>query len=197
MAIALWRIRPIFNDRCSLGPESFILGANTQILQIGAPVSKQKHQIHRLLGALMIHFCFLLAFAQLANAKIADPEPLTDSGVRYQSHENYIDAIDSQSGTTKWHVELYHSIYPLAPNPFVEGDVQWNIISSMEIHGDTLIVQDSKRNRYLVQKSTGKLLGEFITPEHHYGLMAVFGLFLVGISVVIRKKSTPRFDDLG
>ena len=158
-------------------------------------IKKQiSNELH--LNILFHPLCLVLSIAAIANSKIVDPEPLVDSGIRYQSHENYIEAIDTQSNNTKWHSELYSSSYPWVINPFLEEDVQWNIIGEFKFKGDTIVVRDCKGNQYFVQKSTGKLLRQIIMPQSHYGMAFVLILIIGAIAYVIHKLRQNRFVDI-
>jgi outer membrane protein assembly factor BamB len=142
---------------------------------------------------------YCLAIAQIATAKIADPEPLFECGVIYQSHENYIDAYDSLTGNKKWHSELYESIYPLISIPLLEQDVQWNIISEYTIRNDTIFVKDCKRNTYYVDKRNGNILGKEILEERDYGsiiFLTLIAIMILAILIFARKHFKPSYDDI-
>jgi hypothetical protein len=124
-------------------------------------------------------------------AKITDPNPIIENGIKYQSHDSYIEAIDTMSNKEKWHSELYSSMYPSIPIPFMEQDVQWNIVSKFSISHDTIIVLDSKGNRYYVDKFTGTVIGQIPAANYHFGMIFIILISVFTVVIIRRKKRLP------
>jgi len=93
----------------------------------------------------------------MVNAKIGDPAPIEDNGVIYSSHVNFVEARMKETEMTLWKTEVYNDVEPVVPDTTLEGDVQQNIIRSLRLEGDLLIVRNSKGQEFQIQKSTGAL----------------------------------------
>jgi len=92
-----------------------------------------------------------------AMSKIMDPQPIVLEGVKYQSHANYVEAIDIHSEKILWHTVLYPDVEPKHPDPHLEQDVQWNIVSFIKIVGDAIEARDRNGRLYRLDRATGKV----------------------------------------
>jgi hypothetical protein len=103
----------------------------------------------------------LLAFSMIwvasALAKIADPPPVVDGNVVYQSHGNYVEALDSKSNNRLWKTIVYEAGYVKKFDPTLETDVQMNIIQTIRLQGDLIYIRNGKGQEFLLDKNTGKL----------------------------------------
>ncbi len=98
-------------------------------------------------------------------AKIVDFPSITVDKVIYESHDNYVEAIDQNTGKRIWKTSLFDDIYKEEYNPRIEKDAQLNIACIRTISGSDIIVADSKGRTFHVDTRTGKLLFKTI-PEH-------------------------------
>lgn len=99
-----------------------------------------------------------------AMSKIVDPQALVIGNVKYQSHANYVEAIDITSEKTLWHTVLYPTIEPEHPDPTLEQDAQWNIISAIKIIGDQIEARDRNGNIYELNRMTGRMVKKSRAP---------------------------------
>ena len=106
-----------------------------------------------ILPALFVIFCVSTTLA-----KVGDPPPVTDGKTIYRSHANYVEALLVNSDTVIWKTVVYPDIEPLEYDPSLEGDVQLNIITSIEITGLKLKVRNSKDQIFFLNKVTGELI---------------------------------------
>ena len=111
---------------------------------------------------IQIPILVLLLFTQLpvssALGKIADPKPLINGNVRYQSHRHTVWATDISKNKVLWKTGIPMSYYRGDVDPRLERGVQWNIITSLKLKGKILIVTNSKRETFNLDSVTGKLL---------------------------------------
>ncbi len=110
----------------------------------------------------------ILAFVGICTpqlfGKISDPAPISDGTFEFRSHENVVEAWD-KGGKLVWRQVVYSSIEPSEYNPSLERDLQWNIISSLKITGNTLIVKDSQGKIYFLKTATGQQVKPPLRPQ--------------------------------
>ena len=85
-------------------------------------------------------FLIVVSLNQGVVAKVAVPPPVSDGTRVFRGYENYVEAVDPASGQVLWQTVLYKRWKPIIINPFVEEDVQWNIITSLNLDGNVLKV---------------------------------------------------------
>ena len=109
-----------------------------------------------------IQVLILILFALLpvssALGKIADPRPLIHGNVRYESHRHTVWATDIGTKKVLWETRISMSYYRGEVDPRREKDVQWNIISSLRIEGNILVIKNSIGETFKLDFVTGKLL---------------------------------------
>jgi len=103
-------------------------------------------------------------------AKIADPPAIPEGEYLYLSHANtvekavavsrfeHIRAVATGRGKVVWRRELYQDIEPAKYDPNLEQDVQWNIITSLEMRGDTIVVTNKEGDVFVLDKTSGALI---------------------------------------
>ena len=104
---------------------------------------------------------FLVLFLLLVPsvlAKIADPKPLINGYVRYESHRHTVWATDVRTNKVLWKTGIPMSYYRGEVDPRLERDVQWNIIIFLKLKGKILLVMNSKGETFKLNSVTGKLL---------------------------------------
>ena len=106
---------------------------------------------------LLLAFVVLLVSSN-ALTKIGDPPPISDGATTYRSHLNYVEAISNDSNKIIWKTIVYRDLKPERLNATLEEDVQWNIIISIEFHGDCLKIGNSNGRVYYLDKADGKVL---------------------------------------
>ena len=140
----------------------------------------------------MVVIVLMLLSGQDLMAKVADPLPVSDGERTFRSHGNYVECIDSSSETVVWHAVLYKRVKPLIHNPFLEKDVQWNIISSLELGEDVLTVANMHGSMYFLDPSTGVQARTPIIKRDWWDPISFTGLCIVTIAIIlfliIRKK---------
>lgn len=97
----------------------------------------------------------VLFLSPLAMAKIGDCPTIKDNGVIYQSHADYIEATEDKTQKMLWHTELLERDHVY--NPFLETDVQWNIMCLNAVTKDRVIAIDNRNRRFELDKKTGEL----------------------------------------
>jgi hypothetical protein len=112
----------------------------------------------KIAAAMLCLFCVEVFMARKAMSKIVDPQPLVSGGVKYQSHANSVEAVDVQSGKLLWHTVCYPDAVPEHPDPGMEEDAQWNIISALKVVGDEIEARDGHGRTFQLDRKTGKLL---------------------------------------
>ena len=98
-----------------------------------------------LVGALTIGF-----------AKIGDPPPVIDGDVIYQSHANYVEAIDRKTQRQLWKTVVFECRNEKL-DPHLEADVQMNIISVIKLQGQFIYIRNKQGDEFLLIKGTGKV----------------------------------------
>jgi hypothetical protein len=100
----------------------------------------------------------LLFTASIAQAKIADCEPIAYGHAIFRSHANYIEAYDVAHQTLLWHTELFSDKYLGSYDPKIEEDVQWNIACVRGLQDNVVLVSDGHGKRYAVDKNSGSVM---------------------------------------
>ncbi len=106
----------------------------------------------------LILILFTLLPVSSALGKIADPRPLIHGNVRYESHRHTVWAIDISKNKVLWKTQIPMSYYRGEVDPRLERDVRWNIISSLKLEGNILVIKNSKGETFKLASVTGKLL---------------------------------------
>ena len=101
---------------------------------------------------------FTLLPVSSAFGKIADPRPLIHGNVRYESHRHTVWATDISKNKVLWKTQIPTSYYRGEVDPRLERDVQWNIISSLKLEGNILVIKNSTGETFKLASTTGKLL---------------------------------------
>lgn len=101
---------------------------------------------------------FALLWISTAIARVGDPPPVIDGETIYRSHMNYVEAVSVRSNNVVWKTVVYPDVEPTKYDPSLEGDVQLNIITSIELDGTRLRVRNSKGQIFFLNKSTGELI---------------------------------------
>ena len=101
---------------------------------------------------------FTLLPVSSALGKIADPRPLIHGNVRYESHRHTVWATDISKNKVLWKTKIPMSYYRGEVDPHLERDVQWNIISSLKLEGNILVIKNSTGETFKLASVTGKLL---------------------------------------
>ncbi len=103
-------------------------------------------------------------------AKVADPPAIQEGEFLYLSHANtvekavavsrfeHIRAVATGRGKVVWRRELYQGIEPAKYDPNLEQDVQWNIITSLEMRGDTIVATNKEGDVFVLDKTSGALI---------------------------------------
>jgi hypothetical protein len=81
--------------------------------------------------------------------------PITQNGVRYTApNENgrmaFVIASDAKTGKELWRLTIFETKI----EPFLEEDVQWVLITRLELKGNSLLVQDEKSRCYQIDLAT-------------------------------------------
>lgn len=130
---------------------------------------------------------FLVTFAL---AKVGNPPPVIDGNIIYRSHTNYVEAVDVKSQKVRWKTIVYKDIEPQIYKPNLEKDVQWNIITSIQLINGSLKVTDSNGKSYYLDKHNGKHIKPNLSKTHillFTILLAIFSVVIL-ISAMIRRK---------
>ena len=114
-------------------------------------------------------------------AKVGDPPPVSDGTRTFRSHKNYVEAVDSASGKVLWRTVVYERWKPVIRNPFLEEDVQWNIITSLELDGNMLTVVNKKGSTYFLDGWTGNHAREPIYNRNWLTTVAVVMLIVLAL----------------
>tara|TARA_A100001037_G_C14974181_1_gene555119 strand:+ start:338 stop:700 length:363 start_codon:yes stop_codon:yes gene_type:complete len=115
--------------------------------------------MHKIFQApILLLFLFTLLPVSSVLGKIADPKPLINGNVRYQSHRHTVWATDVGKNKVLWKTKIPMAYYRGDVDPRLEKDVQWNIITSLKLKGKILLVTNSKRENFNLDSVTGKLL---------------------------------------
>ena len=122
-----------------------------------------------------------------AFAKILDIEPVIENNISYDCHGNCIEATQISPFKPLWKINLYYSIEPLLYIPFIEKDIQWNIIKSLSIAGNHLIAIDSNGNSYKINKLTGIIISENINYSRYINFYFLFLPFIILLALIINK----------
>ena len=89
--------------------------------------------------------------------KIGDPLPLTVGHVRYESHRHTVWATDIGTEKVLWKTGIPMAYYRGGIDPRLERDVQWNIITYLNLKGKILLITNSKGEIFKLDSVTGKL----------------------------------------
>lgn len=105
------------------------------------------------------HFVLiLLIFAlQPCYAKIGDCSEIVDNHITYQSHADYVEAVDAQ-GNVLWHTPVIKGIDFGLYIPFSESDAQMNISCVEKIENNLLTVTDKRNHQFILDKNTGEII---------------------------------------
>ena len=106
---------------------------------------------------LVLLLCALLPIYSVLG-KIADPKPLVNDGIRYESHRHTVWATDIGTKKVLWKTGIPMSYYKGEVDPRLERDIQWNIIIFFKLKGKILFVTNSKGEMFKLDSVTGKLL---------------------------------------
>lgn len=90
-------------------------------------------------------------------AKVVDPKPIVRDEVRYQSHENYVEAVSVISGKRLWRTVLPGDVHQYPEDPSLEQDVQWHIVTNITVLEST-VHATFYRGVYILDRKTGKIL---------------------------------------
>ena len=108
--------------------------------------------------SILVLVLFALSGVSSVWAKIADPKPLIDGNVRYESHRHTVWATDISKNKVLWKTKIPMAEYIKGVDPRLERDVQWNIISSLKREGKILAIKNSMGETFNLDSVTGKLL---------------------------------------
>jgi outer membrane protein assembly factor BamB len=125
-------------------------------------------------------------------ARVGDPPPVSDGTRTFRSHKNYVEAVDSASGQVLWRTVLYKRWKPVIRNPFVEEDVQWNIITSLNLNGNVLTVVNKKGSTYFLDARTGDQVRDPIHNQNWTTTVAIVTLIVLALfctTCIIRRKT--------
>jgi len=136
-------------------------------------------------GLKQVAFLIVLLLNQNLTAKVADPPPVSDGTKTFHSHTNYVEAIDSASGQVLWRTVLYKRWKPVIINPLVEEDVQWNIITSLNLDGNVLVAVNKKGSSYFLDAKTGEQVQNPIHKEQWTTTVAMVVLAVAGLLFVL------------
>jgi hypothetical protein len=100
---------------------------------------------------------FILIDTSLAFAKIGDPKPITINNVTYQSHANYVEALNATTQGQIWRTTFPGSIKPDSINPNLEEDVQWHIVCCLKVTDD-FVEAKFRQITYRLNRVTGKIV---------------------------------------
>jgi hypothetical protein len=116
-------------------------------------------KIERVWRSVLLSIVFVLApLGEPALAKIGDPAPLVREGVSYRSHAHTVRATDVHTQELLWETVIPMSAYKARYDPSLEEDAQWNVITSLEIEGNVLVVTNSKGQKFRLDRKSGKPL---------------------------------------
>lgn len=102
----------------------------------------------------------LLIFAlQPCYAKIGDCPEIVDNHITYQSHADYVEAVNAQ-GNILWHTQVIKGIDFGLYIPFSESDAQSNISCVEKVEANSLIVTDKRNHQFILNKNTGEVISE-------------------------------------
>lgn len=101
----------------------------------------------------------LLFDPEMSAAKIGDITPVTIDGIEYSVSQNEIRAVNRDDGRLMWQVALPVNVY-VAPNPSLEGDVQFNIVRAIESVQGEIRVRFRHGESFLIDKKSGKWRAE-------------------------------------
>jgi hypothetical protein len=104
-----------------------------------------------------IIFSILLFGFVSAYAKIIDPAPIEDGDMKYESHDNYVEAFDSKSDKLIWKTIVYEAGYIGKFNPNLEADVQWNAIQTIKLLGSLIYIRNARGQEFHLNKVSGKI----------------------------------------
>lgn len=133
-----------------------------------------------------IVFIFTILSVSVAIGKIGDPKPITKDNIQYQSHRHTVWATNLGTKKALWKTTIPMATYRGPVDPHLEEDIQWNIISSLRIEGQILIVKNSKGESFNLNSVTGKL----ITKRQQSGAKRPF------IDVASEDGSDPLLEDI-
>ncbi len=114
--------------------------------------------MHKISQALILLFLLTLLPVSSVSGKIADPKPLINDNVRYQSHRHTVWATDIGKNKVLWKTKITMSYYRGELDPRLERDIQWNIITSLKLKGKILLITNSKSENFNLDSVNGKLL---------------------------------------
>jgi len=103
----------------------------------------------------------LLALSPVSSVlgKIADPSPLIKDNVRYQSHRHSVWATNVLTNKVLWKTKIAMAEDREDVDPRLEGDVRWNMISSLQIEGNILVITNSIGEKFNLDSLTGNRIG--------------------------------------
>ena len=100
---------------------------------------------------------FFLSSVVSVQGKIADPKPIINGNVRYESHRHTVWATDIGTEKVLWETGIPMAYYRGDIDPRLERDVQWNIITYLNLKGKILLITNSKGEIFKLDSVTGKL----------------------------------------
>ncbi len=103
-------------------------------------------------------FIFTILSVSVAIGKVGDPKPITKDNVQYQSHRHTVWATNLSTKKPLWKTTIPMATYRGTVDHHLEEDIQWNIISSLRMEGQILIVKNSKGESFNLDSVTGKLI---------------------------------------
>tara|TARA_B100000959_G_C14829099_1_gene561094 strand:+ start:107 stop:766 length:660 start_codon:yes stop_codon:yes gene_type:complete len=106
---------------------------------------------------ILILLLFTLLPVSSALGKIGDPRPLINGNIRYESHRHTVWVTDIRTKKVLWKTTIPMARFRGDVDPRLERDVQWNIIISLKLEGQTLVVTNSKGEKFKLDSRTGKL----------------------------------------
>jgi hypothetical protein len=126
-------------------------------------------------------FLIVISLNQCVVAKVAVPPPVSDGTRVFHGYKNYVEAVDPASGQVLWRTVLYKRWKPIIINPFVEEDVQWNIVTSLNLDGKVLVVVNKKGSKYFLDTKTGEQVRNPIHKEQWTTVVALVVLAVAGL----------------
>ena len=91
-------------------------------------------------------------------AKIADPQALTKDNVRYESHRHAIWATELRTQKVLWKTLIPMARFKRPWDPKLERAIQWNVMASLPLKGEILVVENSKGEKFVLDALSGSVL---------------------------------------
>ena len=106
---------------------------------------------------LIVTLFLLVGASPSAFAKVGDPKPITVNNVTYQSHGNYVEAVEVNTEKQIWRKVLPGITEPDAYTSGLEKDVQWNIVCCLKVEDSDVEAQFRNVTDHL-DRQTGDIL---------------------------------------